>query len=127
MENGVTDKDLDYFLSSIEKEPTETIENCISCEIKEEVKALSCDEKIMQRLFEKDKGTDIFLKKVYGWVIIGVLLLWECFVIIFSFLQISHCTIKISDAVFIALLTSATANIIALPTIILKYLFPNQK
>ncbi|OAV68357.1 hypothetical protein Barb6XT_01027 [Bacteroidales bacterium Barb6XT] len=34
---------------------------------------------------------------------------------------------KVSDTVFIALLTSATANILFLPAIVLKYLFPNPK
>lgn len=49
---------------------------------------------------------------------------------IFSVKQLNpcdKCVYKISDPVFITLLTTATTNILALPTIILRYLFPRKK
>lgn len=52
------------------------------------------------------------------------------FVIYFSLKQLNPCDLcvrKVSDTVFVALLTSATANILALPAIILNYLFPKKR
>lgn len=92
-------------------------------------KLLESNEEIAKKLFNKDKNTDICLKWVYGVSIIIVLSAWEVFVIYYSIQQLNpcnKCVHKISDAVFIALLTTATANILALPAIILKYLFPKK-
>ena len=59
-----------------------------------------------KELDAKDKDTDISLKKIYGWSIIGVLGVWELFVIGFCFIQVCCPNAKeISDAVFITLLT----------------------
>lgn len=92
-------------------------------------KLLESNEEIAKRLSNKDKNTDICLKWVYGVSIILVLAGWEIFVIYFSIKQLNpfdKYVHKVSDTVFIALLTTATANILALPAIILKYLFPKK-
>ena len=80
-------------------------------------------------LIRKEKWADIILKCVYGIGILVVLGIWMNFVIKFSWKQLNPNVSEIhrvSDTVFVALLTSATANILALPTIILKYLFPKR-
>lgn len=92
-------------------------------------KELESNEQIAKRLSNKDKNTDICLKWVYGCGILGILIVWELFVIFFSWKQLNpcdKCVHKVSDTVFVALLTTATANILALPAIILKYLFPKK-
>lgn len=92
-------------------------------------KLLESNEEISRQLSNKDKNTDICLKWVYGVSIILVLAAWETFVIYYSIKQLNpcdKCVHKISDTVFIALLTTATANILALPAIILNYLFPKK-
>lgn len=91
-------------------------------------KMLSINDKISKDLENKDKSTDIWLKRAYGLSILTILIIWEIFVIKFSMKQLNPCTFQIrhvSDPVFITLLTTATANILILPTIVLKYLFPN--
>lgn len=91
---------------------------------------LSKNEQVAKQLANQDKDTDIKLKKLYGWGILGILVIWEIFVICFSWKQLTPCDLcvkKVSDTVFVALLTSATANILALPAIILNYLFPKKK
>lgn len=97
---------------------------------KEENRDLKGDNKAWKKLEREDKKTDIYLKWLYGLFIVLVLGFWEWFVISFSFKQLNpcnKCVHKISDPVFIALLTTATANILALPTIVLKYLFPHSR
>lgn len=92
-------------------------------------KLLESNEEIAKRLSNRDKNTDICLKWVYGVSIILVLAAWETFVIYFSIKQLNpcnKCVQRVSDTVFVALLTTATANILALPAIILKYLFPKK-
>jgi Fe2+ transport system protein B len=74
----------------------------------------------------EDKEADISLKKTYGWAIIAVLGLWELFVIVIIAIHLGSKAVKLSDTVLITLLTSATANILALPTIVLNYLFPKR-
>jgi hypothetical protein len=74
----------------------------------------------------EDKDADISLKKTYGWTIIAVLGLWEIFVIVIVAIHLGSKAVKLSDTVLITLLTSATANILALPTIVLNYLFPKR-
>ncbi|MDR3132666.1 MAG: hypothetical protein LBU42_01410 [Prevotellaceae bacterium] len=75
----------------------------------------------------EDKDADISLKKTYGWTIIAVLGLWELFVIVIIAIHLGSKAAKLSDTVLITLLTSATANILALPTIVLNYLFPKRQ
>lgn len=97
---------------------------------KEENKDLKEDNKAWKKLEERDKETDIRLKLFYGIFIIVVLLMWEIFVIYLSIKQLNpcdKCVRKLSDPVFIALLTTTTANILALPTIVIKYLFPHYR
>lgn len=93
-------------------------------------RTLAANEKTAKDLSNKDKRADINPKWLYGIVILLILIGWEVFVIIFSFKQLNPNSLKIrpmSDAVLIALWTSATANIVALPAIILNYLFPKRK
>lgn len=87
---------------------------------------LESSAEVARKLDNQDKSVDITLKILYGAGICIMLIIWICFVICFSNKQLEPSTDKIrhvSDPVFITLLTTATANIIALPTIILKYLF----
>lgn len=82
-----------------------------------------------EKIARREKATDINLKWIYGLVILGVLLWWEYFVISYSWELLNPDATKVrqmSDAVIIALWTSATANIVALPTIILNHLFPKR-
>lgn len=113
------------FLDEVHSEDNSpTLENAIGATILK-----SDEEKAKAHLSNKDKSADISLKKVYGWGILGILIVWELFVIFFSWKQLNpcdKCVHKVSDSVFIALLTTATANILALPAIILKYLFPKK-
>lgn len=92
-------------------------------------RALEISAQMAKELENKDRSADIHLKKLYGWGILIVLGAWIVFVIYFSIQQLNPCGCEVrpmSDAVIIALWTSATANILALPAIILKYLFPNR-
>jgi hypothetical protein len=102
----------------------EAYEQTLSTTLDKEESEFQQYQKIQQEI--DDKGADISLKKAYGWAIIAVLGLWEVFVIVVTITQITGCSVKISDTVFVALLTSATANILALPTIVLNYLFPKR-
>ena len=92
-------------------------------------RALEISAQMAKELENKDRSADIHLKKLYGWGILIVLAVWIGFVICFSWQQLNPCACEVrpmSDAVIIALWTSATANIPALPAIILKYLFPKR-
>lgn len=113
------------FLSEVHSEDNSTtLEEAIGATI-----LMSDEEKAERLLSNKDKSADISLKKLYGWGILLILVGWELFVITFSMKQLNpcdKCVHKVSDTVFVALLTTATANILALPAIILKYLFPKK-
>jgi len=76
-------------------------------------------------LAHQDKQADIDLKKMYGKVILIVLSAWVAFVIAFSIVLVCR-GYEVSDLVFIVLLTTTTANMLALPAIVLKYLFPHK-
>lgn len=92
-------------------------------------RALEISAQMAKELENQDRSADIHLKKLYGWGILLVLGCWIVFVIYFSIQQLNPCKCEVrpmSDAVIIALWTSATANILALPAIILKYLFPKR-
>lgn len=92
-------------------------------------RALEISAQMAKELENKDRSADIHLKKLYGWGILFVLSVWIIFVSCFSWQQLNPCAREVrpmSDAVIIALWTSATANILALPAIILKYLFPKR-
>lgn len=92
-------------------------------------RALEISAQMAKELENKDRSADIHLKKLYGWGILFVLAGWIGFVVYFSVQQLNPCCCEVrpmSDAVIIALWTSATANILALPAIILKYLFPKR-
>lgn len=115
---------LDFLNEVHSKDNSPTLENTIGATM------LKSDEERAKRLLSnKDKSADISLKKLYGCGILLILVGWEIFVIVFSMKQLNpcdKCVHKVSDSVFIALLTTATANILALPAIILKYLFPKK-
>lgn len=118
---------IDNFIQRIESIPQDK-ESTPQQKPSPEVGWLDRNYRTSKELDAKDKDTDISLKKIYGWSIIGVLGVWELFVIGFCFIQVCCPNAKeISDAVFITLLTSATANILILPTIVLNYLFPKEK
>lgn len=92
-------------------------------------RVLEISARMAKELENKDRRADIYLKKLYGWGILIVLILWETFVIWCTYKQFNPNDNEVrpmSDAVIIALLTSATANILALPAIILNYLFPKR-
>lgn len=117
---------LDIFVNGVSNE-----NNSISEKDKLEIGAASLEEsaRFAAILKNREKFADIKLKKLYGCGIIFILILWESFIIYIIYNQMIPCPLCIyhfSDAVLIALLTTATANIVALPTIILKYLFPNK-
>lgn len=116
-------------ISEFKEVAIETISNNnIYAVNQEENKDLYGDDKAWKILEQEDKKTDIYLKKMYARFIMAVLGIWEIFVIYFSYTQIcifnSH---KVSDVIFVTLLTTATANILVLPTIVLNYLFPKSK
>lgn len=112
------------FINEVESE--QIYEDCrIPAELS--AKKLSDNESLANSLERLEKKTDITLKKTYGFVILGILFLWEAFVITISCLQLKPELLHFSDGVLIALWTSATANILALPTIILKYLFARDR
>lgn len=109
----------------------ETDDSPISEEEKREIGASSLEEseKLAAILKNRDKDADIWLKKLYGYGILIVLGLWELFVMKVICVQLNPGDLEVkpySDPVLIALLTSATANILALPMIILNYLFPKK-
>ena len=80
----------------------------------------------MGELNIKDKEVDIDLKERYGNTILNILIGWLVFVGLIIFSQLGSVSNKLSDEVLITLITTSTANIIALPIIILKYLFPKK-
>ena len=101
-------------------------DNNIAYENAEEKKRLSDDDKKWNELIRKDKETDIDLKRHYGMSILHTLNIWVAlvaFLLLLNMLPIKG----FSDSVLITLLTTTTANILALPMIVIKYLFPNKK
>jgi Fe2+ transport system protein B len=122
-----TTKGVDDFIKHVKEEnATETV-NAASAQ-DAYLAALSSSIQREQRFQQEieDKDADISLKKTYGWTIIAVLGLWELFVIVIIAIHLGSKVAKLSDTVLITLLTSATANILALPTIVLNYLFPKR-
>ncbi|MBO5267558.1 MAG: hypothetical protein J6B13_02210 [Muribaculaceae bacterium] len=126
--NPVTESPAESFVA--EAESTNLSTNQSPERIEEQAsRALEISAQIAKELENKDRSADIHLKKLYGWGILFVLSGWIIFVIYFSIQQLNPCSCEVrpmSDAVIIALWTSATANILALPAIILKYLFPKR-
>lgn len=113
---------LKRFLANLSETP--------KAEIKEKedsiIQDMNKEEKRMGELNIKDKEVDIDLKERYGNTILNILIGWLIFVGIIIFSQLGPVSIKLSDEVLITLITTSTANIIALPIIILKYLFPKK-
>lgn len=95
-------------------------------EQKESAEILSKDARIDKWIEVYDKLGDIKLKRLYGVWILILLSFWILYMVVFSFFQL-YVTSPISDAVFITLITTTTANIIGLPIIILNHLFPKNK
>lgn len=94
-------------------------------EQKESAEILSKDAKIEKTIEVYDRYSDIKLKKIYGIWILVILCAWIVFVITFCFFQM-YVERPISDSVFITLITTSTANIIGLPLLILRCLFPTR-
>ncbi|MDR0581831.1 MAG: hypothetical protein LBG31_02590 [Prevotellaceae bacterium] len=122
-----TTKGVDDFIRHVKAEnATETVDAAAAQDAY--LAALSSSIQREQRFQQEleDKDADISLKKTYGWTIIAVLGLWEIFVIVIIAIHLGSEAAKLSDTVLVTLLTSATANILALPTIVLNYLFPKR-
>lgn len=90
------------------------------------IQNMNNEEKRMEELDIKDKEVDIDLKERYGNTILNILIGWLVFVGLILLSQLGPVSYKLSDEVLITLITTSTANIIALPVIILKYLFPKK-
>lgn len=107
------------------------IENGAMPELSGSYKMLSKDSEIFSVIKSlvsiKDRLSDIDLKRIYGWTILGVLVLWVIFVIFVCITYMFQKSPNLSDNVLITLLTTTTVNILILPTIVLKYLFPHNK
>lgn len=112
---------LDDFINSIISHPNAKEDE----EQKESAEILLKDSEIEKVVKVYDRFSDIKLKKLYGKWILGLLCAWVLFVIVFSFFQLYVCK-RVSDEVFITLITTSTANIIGLPWIILNNLFPKK-
>lgn len=99
-------------------------------EIKEKedsiIQDMNKEEKRMEELDIKNKEVNIDLKERYGNTILNILIGWLVFVGLILLSQLGPVSYKLSDEVLITLITTSTANIIALPVIILKYLFPKK-
>lgn len=113
---------IDEFLQDIKQHPNANQGE----EQRESAEILSKDAQIDKWVDVCDRLGDIKLKRWYGVWILVLLSLWILYMMIFSFFQL-YVASPISDAVFITLITTTTANIIGLPIIILKYLFPKGK
>lgn len=114
----------EVFVSEAERTPSCNTEESKSSN------ALAISAEIAKELENKSKKAGIKLKWLYGVCILVVLGFWEWFVIDTIQSQVDMVVPQmyhLSDAVLIALLTSATANILTLPAIILRYLFPRKK
>ena len=93
----------------------------------DELARLRKDRQEFGNLDNKDKDQDIKLKKIYGISILCGLGIWVLFVITYMFMHF-YCPLnRLSDNVIITLLTTTTANILVLPTIVIRYLFPKKK
>lgn len=109
------------FLSNLEEKPSG-----VSPKEESILENLNNDDKRMDDLAVKDKEVDIDLKERYGNTILNILIGWLFFVGVIIFSQLGPVSHKLSDEILITLITTSTANIIALPVIILKYLFPKK-
>lgn len=87
---------------------------------------LDKDSETADALNKIERITDLKLKRTYGYLIVGILCCWIVFVGTFTFFQL-YVDRPVSETVLVTLLTTTTANIIALPIIILKYLFQSKK
>lgn len=83
--------------------------------------------KLAELLQIEDKLADISLKNIYGYCILGILGFWVIMVAFICITYIFQNKPNMSDGVLITLLTTTTANILVLPTVVVKYLFPNKK
>lgn len=109
----------------IKESETSTIKSIGSLEFESE--SLRIDDEQWRRLKFAEKATDIDLKRMYGNSILNILTYWMVFVGFILFIHLGPLNNPFSNEVIIVLLTTTTANIIALPIIILKYLFPHNK
>lgn len=118
------------FLSEVESDQQNALQTNAPDVAALAAQTLKSNEEIAKDLKKRDKLADIKLKWIYGISTLLILIGWEVFVICFSWKQLNPCECQVriaSDGVMIALWTSATANIVALPAIILNYLFPKHR
>ena len=112
----------EQFLQELGKATTSSLES-----LSLENESLRIDDERMKVLKLVEKVTDIDLKRMYGNNILNILIYWMVFVGFILFIHLGPLNNPFSNEVIIVLLTTTTANIIALPIIILKYLFPHNK
>ena len=113
---------LKRFLANLSETPSEGVKvNDDSV-----IQNMNREEKRMEELDIKDKEVDIDLKGRYGNTILNILIGWLVFVGLILLSQLGPVSCKLSDEVLITLITTSTANIIALPVIILRYLCPKK-
>lgn len=118
----------DFLRENAERVSNDGIDAPISKEASEMLdKDYQTSIKLAELLQIKDKLADISLKKIYGYFILGILGLWVIVVAFICITYIFQDKPNMSDGVLITLLTTTTANILVLPTIVVKYLFPNKK
>lgn len=117
---------LDNFIS--EYANTDSNVSVSPSKVQESFQLLDKDYEISQKIIElvqiKDKLADIDLKKIYGICLLVILALWIIMVAFICITYIFQDSPHVSDTVLITLFTTTTANIVALPTLVLKYLFP---
>ena len=118
----------DFLRENAERVSNDGIDAHISKEASEMLdKDYQTSIKLAELLQIKDKLADISLKKIYGYFILGILGLWVIVVAFICITYIFQDKPNMSDGVLITLLTTTTANILVLPTVVVKYLFPNKK
>lgn len=118
----------DFLRENAERVSNDGIDAQISKEASEMLdKDYQTSIKLAKLLQIKDKLADISLKKIYGYFILGILGLWVIVVAFICITYIFQDKPNMSDGVLITLLTTTTANILVLPTVVVKYLFPNKK
>ena len=118
----------DFLRENAERVSNDGIDAYISKEASEMLdKDYQTSIKLAELLQIKDRLADISLKKIYGYFILGILGLWVIVVAFICITYIFQDKPNMSDGVLITLLTTTTANILVLPTVVVKYLFPNKK
>lgn len=118
-------KRLEQFAEEVQKD--DSLQTHEICNYPEKYKSIEEDFKAQfYELKKEDLIADIRLKKMYGKCVLGVLAGWCLLVAFICITYMFQNYPNLSDNVLITLFTTTTANIIALPTIVLKYLFSKK-